>query len=403
MEADTAVRQPAGTYLPSSGSSDTDPFSLIEQIGSWPPFWFEDAADAGGGYWVVTRFQDAREVQQDAATFSAIDAAVPWVVLDQPLLPSFADPPLVQRYRKILIPRMSPAVIEPLKPHMERTCEAILDQFAAAGHCDAVAEFAQVFPLAIFLELFGMPEDGRSEFIFWTHKWHHDRKEQPTAWARIREIVAQHLQAKLSYPGGDLLTAIATATTGDDPISMDDAINLASTVFLGGLDTVPSLITWSLRHLALHPELRAALVADPSLAESAVEEFLRIYSITDPRRRVTKDTDFHGAAMRAGDRVVVSTACADRDPDAFADAGRARLDRVVNPHMAFGLAAHRCLGIHLARPELAIALTTWHGRIPDYAIAPGTRLSFKAGVLSMESLPLVWAVPKLPLIGADGT
>jgi cytochrome P450 len=60
--------------------------------------------------------------------------------------------------------------------------------------------------------------------------------------------------------------------------------------------------------------------------------------------------------------------------------------------MAFGLAAHRCLGIHLARPELAIALTKWHARIPDYSIAPDARLSYKAGVLSLESLPLTWAV-----------
>ena len=184
---------------------------------------------------------------------------------------------------------------------------------------------------------------------------------------------------------------IANATVDGELISGNVAVSLASTVFIGGLHTVPMAISWSLRHLATHPEIRAELVANPGLAESAAEEMLRLYAMALPKRRVTRDLTFQGVDMRAGNRVLVSTPSAGRDPDTFADPRHAHLDRPDNPHMAFGLGAHRCVGLHLARPELQIALRQWHQRIPDYTLEADADLGFQGGVPSLSRLPLKWS------------
>lgn len=387
--AEEAERHPRGHFMASSGPLEVDPFAVIDQLGSVPPFWADDPSDVTG-YWVVTRYSDAREILQDHERFSAAGAPIPWVPLEDPLLPTYSDPPQVQKYRRAVVRAMSPSAIERLKPRMEEVCAGLIDGFADRGHCDAVAEFANVFPITVFLEFFGMPVAERAEFAYWATRWLHDRKNQVQAWSRIREIVTAQIEAKRGGQGEDLLGVIANAEIDGEPLPDKAAVSLASTVFIGGLHTVPMAISWSLRHLARHPEIRAALVADLSQCESAAEEMLRLYAMALPKRRVTHDLTFHGVDMRAGDRVLVSTPSADRDPAIFTDPGHAHLDRADNPHMAFGLGAHRCVGLHLARPELQIALRQWHERIPDYTLEADADLGFQGGVPSLSRLPLNW-------------
>ena len=156
------------------------------------------------------------------------------------------------------------------------------------------------------------------------------------------------------------------------------------------LDTLKSQLGWCFYHLATHPEDRRRLVADPSLTPAAVEEFLRAYPIVSMARKVTRDIDFHGCPMKKDQMVLVSNQSACRDPRVFPNAGDVIIDRSPNRHIAFGASEHRCLGSHLARAELQIAIDEWHQQIPEYRIATDEPLMAHGGQISLLELPLAW-------------
>ncbi len=232
----------------------------------------------------------------------------------------------------------------------------------------------------------------REEFRILAETFLHDTAAQSDAWNSIRDIIGDELDQRRRSPRDDMLNGVAHGTIDGKVIDPDVAINLASTVFLGGLDTLPSNIGWAFRYLADNPEVRHQLVDDPSLAPAAAEEFLRVYpSVPKTVRVVTRDTPFHGVDLRAGDAVVGLTSAAHQDSAQFEDPLSIRFDRKVNRHMAFAVGAHRCLGSHLARHELEVALQEWHAAIPDYRVVPGTKYSYHgASVFALEYLPLEW-------------
>jgi cytochrome P450 len=249
-----------------------------------------------------------------------------------------------------------------------------------------------VYPIRIFVEFFGLPPERREEFRHHAHTWLHSTAGKADAWANIRAIVKEQLEIKRATPQADLLSAIANGRVDGELVDLDSATNLASTVFLGGLDTLPSNIAWSLRHLARNPELRQQIVERPEIIPSAVEEFLRMFSVANPQRRAIRDVEVGGSLIRANDRVFTLVSSADRDSAEFGDADTVRFDRPTNRHVAFGAGPHRCLGSHLARHELSVALYEWHRLIPDYRIDESRELSYYGGVFGMATLPLMWDV-----------
>ncbi len=134
-------------------------------------------------------------------------------------------------------------------------------------------------------------------------------------------------------------------------------------LLIAGIDTTWSAIGSSLWHLARTPADRERLVAQPALLPMAMEEFLRAYAPVTMARLVRDDMIWHGADMKADDWILLSFPAANRDPAQFDRAGDVVIDREVNRHAAFGLGIHRCVGSHLARMELRVALETWLQRI----------------------------------------
>jgi cytochrome P450 len=161
-------------------------------------------------------------------------------------------------------------------------------------------------------------------------------------------------------------------------------------MFMAGLDTVSATLGWSFLHLARNDADRARLVNDPSVTANAIEEFLRAYAIVIPARKVMTDTVVQGCPMKAGDMVSVPINAATRDEAIYPNATTVNIDRQPNNHIAFGAGPHRCLGSHLARRELTIAMEEWHKRIPNYRLADGAELLETGGQLGLEALPLVW-------------
>jgi cytochrome P450 len=175
------------------------------------------------------------------------------------------------------------------------------------------------------------------------------------------------------------------------PVSDEDLLSLCILLFLAGLDTVTATLSYAFWHLARHEADRARIVGDPSVIPDAMEELLRAYAITLPGRKVTRDVTFYACAMKAGDMVMLPINAATRDHRAFPNPQVVDFDRHPNNHIAFGVGPHRCLGSHLARLELQIALREWHARIPHYRIPEGAPVIEHASqVLGLDSLPLTW-------------
>jgi cytochrome P450 len=152
-------------------------------------------------------------------------------------------------------------------------------------------------------------------------------------------------------------------------------------MFMAGLDTVSIQLSYSFWHLATHPADRVRIAEDPAVIPAAVEEFLRQFAFVAPARKVMQDTDFHGCPLKTGDMVFMPLCGATRDPAQFEDGATVRFDRPVNNHLAFGAGPHRCLGSHLARRELRVALEEWHRAIPEYRLTEGVDVTEHGGGL----------------------
>ena len=171
----------------------------------------------------------------------------------------------------------------------------------------------------------------------------------------------------------------------------EEILDVCFLFIIAGLDTVTDSLDCIFAHLAQHDDHRRQVVADESVIPSAVEELLRWESPVPAVARVaTEDLEVAGCPIRAGEPVMLLIGSANTDTAGHPGVDDVDMLRNPNPHLAFGGGGHRCLGSHLARLELRVALREFHRRIPEYALAPGTVLEYTAGLRSLHSLPLVF-------------
>jgi cytochrome P450 len=364
---------------------------------SRPYFWTETAQ----GYYVFLDHEVIVSGLQKPDVFSSSvivpedpDPAYKWI-------PIMLDPPEHGKWRHLLASWFSPRTVERMADEQRAFAGELIDAIAARGSCDYVADFAHLFPTTIFLRILGAPTDMLPTFMEW----------EATILRRTEDAAPDAAMAAMvevmQYFGGLIDERRAAGADGDDiisaaigweidgePVQDQDLLSCLLLLFMAGLDTVAAQLSYGMYHLAAHPTDRERLVGDPALVPSVVEEVLRTFPIVQTARRVTVDTDFHGCPVRAGDMVVFPLGSANRDDEAFPDATEFVVDRGPTRHIAFGAGPHRCLGSHLARQEMAIALEEWHRRIPSYRLAPDQPvLEHGGGVYGLDNLPLVWDQP----------
>jgi cytochrome P450 len=201
--------------------------------------------------------------------------------------------------------------------------------------------------------------------------------------------LTEALEERRRDPADDLLTWTTAALKDGQPLTQDEQIGFSFNLFVGGLDTVTTNIANQTWHLARHPEHRKLLRENPALIPNAIEEFMRAYGAVTTFRTCVKEITVGGATMKPGDKVVMSTTLAGRDPAEFEAPAEVRLDRKPR-HTGFGFGIHTCVGMHLARREMRIAMEELLARIPDFSIAPGHDMEFYLGVIQPVALPLVW-------------
>jgi cytochrome P450 len=359
-------------------------------------FWNEEAQ----GYWVLTRFDDIREAFQTPELFCNKSIVPTNPDPEYRFLPSFTDPPIHMAYRRPINPWFSPGAVLKLEPRLRQLARDAVEDVVADGRCDFMTAFADRFPVAAFVASMGLPRDDADWFVSVAHRMAghagggEDAVTQMTsAWGELATYWTELLADRRAHPRDpavDFVTMMSQATLNDDPMPDEDIVDIMVTLTLGSLDTLRSTLGWQFWHLATHPDDLARIVADRTLIPSAVEEFLRAYPIVSMARKVTRDVDFHGCPMKKDDMVLLTIQAATRDPRVFPEPDKVLIDRSPNRHIAFGASEHRCLGSHLARAELNIALEEWVSLIPEFHVATAEPLLAKGSQVALVELPLAW-------------
>jgi cytochrome P450 len=340
------------------------------------------------GTWFFTQADDIRVALQHPDLFSSQvggDANVP-------MIPIFLDPPDHTKYRRLLNPLFAPGVVAAMEDGIRSRICGIVDDLADKGSCDFVADVGIQFPTRVFTAWIGLPEEETEKFVDLVGALIHgsqDEQRRLTAMMDAFAVLNQLITDKRENPADDLMSEIIALELDGRQLTDDELLRIAFLLFLAGLDTVAAALSFSFWHLAQTPEDRTAISTGDVPAAQAVEELLRRHSFVNLPRLVSQDTEFAGVELKKGDAVVLSLPMASRDPADYDDPTAVHLERGTKRHFAFGLGPHLCLGNHLARVEMRIALEEWHARIPDYEL-DGAVGGYAGTVMGVTTLPLRW-------------
>jgi cytochrome P450 len=346
---------------------------------------FDDVVD-------VTRRRDVESMDPDTAVVvsRALGAG-------RPLIPLMLDGEAHTRYRKLLDPLFAPKQVASLEPAIRGLAERLIDGFSPEGRVDLYSALCEPLPSQIFLSQLGLPFDDLP-FL----RWVRDGVIRPTDEDHLKSAgpkLVEYLDAELrrretsGEPGHDLIGGFLTAEVDGQRLTHEDVIDITFLLVLAGLDTVTASLSCIVDWLARHPAERDRLVADPSLLPAAIEELMRVQApVVAGSRHATADFEVGGVEVKMGDDIRVVWAAANMDPDAFPEPEKIDFERPTNRHIAFASGFHRCLGSHLARLELRVALDALHRRIPDYRLDPECAPGYlnNAAVRCVNPLPLAF-------------
>jgi cytochrome P450 len=362
-----------------------------------------DPGDRFEEFFMLTDHAMILEVMQQSKVFSSYIATPEHFEPDFMAIPIMLDGEEHTKWRQFLSPFFSPPRMRAREIRIRQRCRKLVERVAGSGGCDVVGDFAAKFPTSVFLELMGLPEDELDQFMAWEDALlHGDDKTDPerskmlaavnSVMAYFAELLALRRSGENDESRDDLLSDAITWETDGEPVPDDQLLGFCLLLFMAGLDTVTAALSYSFFHLANDPEDRSRVANEPGIRDRAVEELLRAYPFVQSQRRVLVDMDFHGWSLKAGDAVVLPLAAAGRDEKIYPSAKEVDLDRESIRHLSFGAGPHRCLGSHLARLELRIALDEWHRLIPDYHVAPNAVVTETSGSMwGIRSLPLEWS------------
>jgi cytochrome P450 len=351
---------------------------------------------------IVSSRTGVEQVLRDPATFSSSTTAHD-LKAKRPLIPLQIDPPDHRKYRKLLDPLFAPQRMKLLEDSASQLVNDLIDGFVDEPEIDFSARFSTPFPSQVFLTLFGLPmedlpvflkmKDGaiRPDQVVGREFGHPDTEAYQQATAdSIYAYFERVIDERAADVRDDLLSHFLHAEVDGDRLAHEEILDLCFLFLIAGLDTVTASLDCFFGCLVQHPDARRKIVEEPDAVPAMVEELLRWETpVMGTARVATCDTEIEGFAIKEGEQVMSLVGAANVDEGEFADASALVWDRENNRHLAFGGGIHRCLGSHLARLELRVALTEWHRRIPDYRIKPGVELNYTAGIRTLDCFPML--------------
>jgi cytochrome P450 len=368
------------------------------------PIW--DALRAAGpvvhterflGCYMPTTFEAVKQITYDTEHFSSRRVVVrdvrPQTIPSPPIT---SDPPEHKPAKQLLLPSFTPESVGKLEPRVRAICNELIDGFIDDGGCDAAARYSRHIPVRAIAHMLGIPEADGDLFIKWIHEiLEVGITNQAVMMKAVDEMIgyfSSHIERRKTHPTDDLITTLMNARDKDgQPLSDVHVQGTLRLLLIAGIDTTWSAIGSSLWHLAKTPADRERLIAEPELLPTAIEEFLRAFAPVTMAREVIKETEISGCPIKPGNMVLLSFPAANRDPAMFPDADKIVIDRKQNPHAAFGLGIHRCIGSNLARMEMTVAIEEWLKRIPDFRLDPAGKVVWSEGtVRGPRQLPVLF-------------
>ncbi|HKS20136.1 MAG TPA: cytochrome P450 [Bradyrhizobium sp.] len=370
-----------------------DPYPIWQKLRETCPV---AHTDRYGGAYLLTRYSDMRDIAYDTDRFSSRRATIreDQSRIDTPPLTS--DPPEHRPMRMMLLPSFTPQAMAKLEPQTRILCNKLIDRFIGRGYFDGAVDYAQDIPAALIAQMLGIPAEGGDQFRTWAMMTLQDGIDDPSAMRRAaNEMFAfffEEIEKRRAQPTDDVISSLMQQhLPNGELVSNQDVAGMLRLMLIAGIDTTWSAIGASLWHLATHPADRERLVREPELISTAIEELLRVYAPVPAAREIAEDTKVAGCPMRKGEMLMLNFPSANRDPQKFPDADRVVLDRKDNPHYAFGIGIHRCVGAPLARLELRIAIEELLKRIPEFRLDSTKPMVWSRGVVrGPRLLPLLF-------------
>ncbi|NSC25676.1 cytochrome P450 [Streptomyces albus subsp. chlorinus] len=356
--------------------------------------------------WVVTRYDDVRELLCDPRVSADIR---------RPGFPALGegeqeagarfrpfirtDAPEHTKYRRMLLPAFTVRRVRAMRSAVQARVDEILDgMLAAGGPVDLVSAYANAVSTSVICELLGIPREDLEFFRDVTRvsgSRNSTAEQVSAALGGLFGLLAQLVTERREEPRDDLISQLVTDHLATGNVTMEELLSTLGITINAGRETTTSMIALSTLLLLDRPELMEELRRDPSLTPAAVDELLRVLSVADsiPLRVAAEDIDLSGRTIPAGDGVIALLAGANHDPERFGEPERVDFHRTDNHHVAFGHGVHQCLGQHLARLELEIALATLIRRVPTLRLA-GTRddiaIKHDSATFGLEELRVTW-------------
>ncbi len=365
-------------------------------------------------YWAITRYGDIVEISRNPELFSnlpqfQIAVGAPYGSDDErePETIIQMDPPQHRRYRELISRRFTPRALRPVEAKLDPVADEVIDALEAEGskgECDFVERLAAPFPMAVIAWLMDVPRADWPMLFEWTngvvapHDPDHQQAGENAHETRLRsskslyDYFGELAKERSGGARGDLVSLLARARVDGQPLSPHALASYYMLLVVAGNETTRNAISGGLHALIEHPGRWHELAARPAQARDAAEECLRWSTpVVQMARTATRDTELHGEKIRAGDTLALFYASANRDERVFAQPFEFRFDRSPNPHLAFGIGEHFCVGAHLARIEIRCMLRRLAARFERFeAAAAATRLQAST-VGGWKTLPVRYA------------
>jgi cholest-4-en-3-one 26-monooxygenase len=409
-----------------------DPWETYRWLRSEAPLYRDDKNDL----WVASKHEDVFHISRNPETYCNRYGVRPVIAGDMSIITLDGDEHL--RQRRLINQGFTPRRVRELIPHVRDLSNQIIDEIAERGEVDFVEDFAIHVPLIVICELMGLDPEQRMNMYRWSDEMMagdgHIDPDSPellaaaTSFGEFAEMCLTLIAERRAAPSGDDIIGILTQafdagelekefkaiqgadeerlaelTAAKGELTDEELLSFLTVLLVAGNETTRNALSGGLLTLSLFPHERDRLVAnlhDDAFVDKAVDELIRYVSpVLGFIRTVTHDHTYKGVDFTEGDRVLLLYQSANRDEDVFDRPDELILDRDPNPHLAFGIGPHFCLGANLARMEVKIVLQELFSRLPDITVPEGVPLQRGASslVLALQHLPAGFAPGGCPV------